>query len=237
MKSNIVLKSEDRNLFGVVVRQETKTNFLNLTDLQNAYNKLQVENGWTEKRADHILYYNKSNQERIFYLLDNQGSINVGFHTFTELVDNQGGIIKYLKAINKYKMSGRGDNRSVWCDPLIWLLCAYEMHPIIYAKTLFWVHDNLVANRIITGDMYIELSKAVSKFDNVDYGKIGRAINYIALNKHEHGIRDTLSSTDLRKIERLETELTWAIENGSFNDYQHLLKYLRNEYVKRWRIK
>ena len=55
MKTNVVLKSADRNLFGLQVRQETKTGFLNLSDLQQVYNKQAEINGWSEKRINEIL--------------------------------------------------------------------------------------------------------------------------------------------------------------------------------------
>jgi hypothetical protein len=34
---NVVMKSQDRNLFGIVVRQSTNGSMLNLSDLQDAY--------------------------------------------------------------------------------------------------------------------------------------------------------------------------------------------------------
>lgn len=53
MKTNIVLKSTDRNLFGVTVRQETKTQFLSVTDLQEAC-KGAERMGRTTHREDSI---------------------------------------------------------------------------------------------------------------------------------------------------------------------------------------
>ena len=56
MKTNIIMTSEqDRNLFGVTIRQETKTGFLNVSDLQEAYTRKRIQEGWSEKRIDHIL--------------------------------------------------------------------------------------------------------------------------------------------------------------------------------------
>ena len=55
METNVTLKSKDRELFGVVIRQETKTGFLNLSDLQEAYTRKRIAEGWSEKRIDNIL--------------------------------------------------------------------------------------------------------------------------------------------------------------------------------------
>jgi hypothetical protein len=49
MKTNIIMNSPDRELFGIKIRQETKTNFLNLSDLQEAYTRARIQNGWSDK--------------------------------------------------------------------------------------------------------------------------------------------------------------------------------------------
>ena len=86
MKTNITMKSEkDRELFGVVIKQETKNGFMSLTDLQEAYTHARVLNGWSDKRIDHIIKQ-VENSERIYYLLKEQGFVNVSIDTFTEMV-------------------------------------------------------------------------------------------------------------------------------------------------------
>lgn len=39
MKTNVVMISKDRDLFGVTIKQDTKTSFMSLTDLQEAYTR------------------------------------------------------------------------------------------------------------------------------------------------------------------------------------------------------
>ncbi len=85
MKSNVVMKSEqDRNLFDYTIRQETKTGFMNLSDLSEAYTRKRIVEGWSEKRIDNIFNY-KDNHERIYYILKNQGVINTSWKGFIEL--------------------------------------------------------------------------------------------------------------------------------------------------------
>ena len=67
MKTNVTLQSTDRNLFGVTIRQETRTRFLSLTDLQIAYDNIRTKEGWSERTVDKILR-NKINHERGFIL-------------------------------------------------------------------------------------------------------------------------------------------------------------------------
>lgn len=69
MKTNVVLNSPDRELFGVKIRQESKTQMLNLSDLQEAYTVARVQNGWNNKGQLQDIICQKENQERIYYIL------------------------------------------------------------------------------------------------------------------------------------------------------------------------
>ena len=55
MKTNVTMKSSDRNLFGVIIKQHTKNSFVSVTDLQNAYEKARWQYGWSDKRINDIL--------------------------------------------------------------------------------------------------------------------------------------------------------------------------------------
>lgn len=71
MNTNITMKSEDRKLFNVIIRQETKTNFLNVSDLTTAYENERVGKGWSVKRVDNVLA-SIDNAERIYYILQKE---------------------------------------------------------------------------------------------------------------------------------------------------------------------
>lgn len=43
MKTNVTMMSNDRKLFGVTIRQDTKNQFLSITDLQEAYTRARIE--------------------------------------------------------------------------------------------------------------------------------------------------------------------------------------------------
>lgn len=51
------MRSKDRILFDVVIRQDTKDSFLNLSDLNKAYARAREINGWSIKHLDDILYH------------------------------------------------------------------------------------------------------------------------------------------------------------------------------------
>lgn len=228
MKTNITMKSEkDRELFGVVIKQETKTGFMSLTDLQEAYTHARVLNGWSDKRIDHIIKQ-VENSERIYYLLKEQGFVNVSIDTFTEMVEKDG-MIKVLKKAGVYRTTGRGENKTVMCNPYIWVLVAMELNPQLYAKVVTWLTDKLILNRIEAGNMCKALNSALYKTKNTDFSKIAIELNKKVFGKHEAGIRNTRSKEELEKLYRLEDRLAFAIDRGYIKSTEEIIKAIRGE--------
>lgn len=98
MKTNVVMISKDRDLFGVTIKQDTKTSFMSLTDLQEAYTRKRIQEGWNDKRIENILS-NKESAERIYYILEKQGyMIETGFPVFMEMVEKES-LIKVMKSL------------------------------------------------------------------------------------------------------------------------------------------
>lgn len=217
MKTNVTMMShEDRTLYGVVIRQETKTGFMSLTDLQEAYTHARVLNGWKDYRISHV-FESESNHERIYYLMKEQGFIKAGFPEFMERVQNEG-ITKVLKAFGVYKTTGRGENKRVMCNPYIWVLVAMELNPQLYAKVVTWLTDRLILNRIEAGNFYKSLSSALRTVNNPDYKAIAIALNKKIFGRHEIGIRNTASEKELDELARLEDRIAFAIERGYIRD-------------------
>lgn len=213
MKTNITMLSEkDRNLFGVIIRQETKTNFLSLTDLQEAYVHARVLNGWCEKQITKILNF-EENAERIYYLLYEQQIIKSSLMLFMKDVKNFG-ITKVLKQSGAYRTTGRGENKQVMCNPYIWLLVAMELNPMLYAKVVVWMTDTLIINRIEAGNFYKSLSSALYKIPNPDYKKIAVNLNIAIFGKHETGIRNKANKEQLEELARLEDNIAFSINSG-----------------------
>lgn len=233
MKTNVVMKSEsDRNLFGIVIRQETKTGFLNLSDLQKAYEKQRIIDNWSEKRIDHI-FTTESNTERIFYILKEQSFINVSFDTFMQSINDYGSLFKYLKKINVYKTTGARQTKTTWCNPYLWMLAALEMHPAIYGKTVIWLTDKLIINRIEAGNFYKGLTSAISKLQNVDYVKLAKALNYVVFGRHETGIRNFANQKELKELEQLEQNIAFAIDMGYIKTFDSAIDELRKMYIQK----
>lgn len=223
MRTNIVMNSPDRELFGIIIRQETKTGFFNLSDLQEAYTRARVLNGWSQKGHFQDIVTQKENLERIYCLLDELKIINSGFSEFIKNAEEIG-ILKYLKQIQVYRTTGARQNKSTWCHPAIWTMIALELNPRIYAKVSIWISDKLILNRIEAGNFYKGLSRAVTKFENVDYVKLAKALNYKIFNKHETGIRNLATKEQLEKLYQLESNLAFSIDMGFINSFDKCIE-------------
>ena len=215
------MNSPDRELFGIKIRQETKTNFLNLSDLQEAYTRARIQNGWSDKEYQQIIQQ-KENFERIYYILKETEVINLDFSRFIEGA-NEIGIIKYLKKLNVYKTVGARHTKSTWCHPYIWALIAMELNPFLFAKIAIWLGDKLILNRIEAGNFYKDLSKAVAKLSNVDYSKLAKALNYKIFGRHETGIRNLATKEELQRLTQLESNLAFAIDMGLLKSFDNVI--------------
>lgn len=232
MKTSVVLNSRDRELYGVTIRQDTKTQFLSVTDLQEAYTRARIERGWNEKRISNILSNNES-AERIYYILEKQGVIKTGFPAFIEEVKNKS-LVDVLKKYGVYKTTGARGNKHVSCNPYIWVLLALELSPEIYATVVMWLTDNLIINRIEAGDKYNALCRSASKFPDVDYRAIAKGLNYIVFNVHETLIRNTATQDELKELDLTQHSLSVMIDMGFITSFGQLLSVMRDMYKKKW---
>jgi hypothetical protein len=235
MKTNVVLKSSDRELFGVTIRQETKTGFLNLSDLQQAYNKQSELEGWSNKNIQEVLSY-KENYYRVFYLLEKQGIINSSLNEFIEDVEKQT-LIKILKKNKAYKTTGARQTKTTWCNPYVWVLVAMEMNPKLYGEVIMWLTDKLIINRIEAGNFYKELSKQLCekfKADGDMYKNTGRALNFCIFNRHETNMRNDASAKELKELEYLEKHLSDSISAGFIKTYDEMITYLKKVWANKF---
>jgi hypothetical protein len=226
MKTNIILESQSRNLFGQIVRQQTKEGMLNLSDLQEAYTIARVKNGWVEKNISRIM---ENDKETLFYLLEKQGIINIPMCSFIESINNQG-FAKYMKTLGVYKTTGARNTKTVWVNPYIWVMVAMELNPIFKAEVIGWLTDSLIINRIEAGNFYKELSRAMSKFKDVNYVQVAKALNYCIFGKHETGLRNLATKEELKELERLESRLAFAIDMDYIKTFDELIIELQKVY-------
>ena len=232
MKTNVILSSSDRVLFGTTIRQETKTGFLNLSDLQDAYDKERFKNGWSERRIESITA-SQDFKERSFYLLKRQGLIETSFLAFIEDVESQG-IVRVLKKSNAWVSKGARQTRTTWANPYIWVMIAMEMNPKLYAEVVIWLTDQLIINRIEAGNFCKALNTSIVKFnpDGAQYMTLAKALNHIVFGKHETGIRNTGAKEQLKELASLEEKMAFVIDMNYINSFDMLLSELRKLYKK-----
>ena len=225
MKTNQVLKSSDRDLFGVTIRQNTKDGMLSVTDLQKAYEKARFMHGWSD-RTYHTVIDTIDFKERLFYILKERNLINLGIHGFMEMVKEES-FIKVAKGLGVWKTTGRGVNKQVVADPYVWVLMAMEMNPMLYAKVVIWLTDTLIFDRIEAGTEFIPMNAAIKKIvKKPNYPEYARLINQKVFGKHIRGIRNLASAKQLKKIADIEKFVTNAIEIGLVDNEKKLINVL-----------
>jgi hypothetical protein len=222
MKTNVVLSSTDRELFGITIRQNTKDGFLSVSDLQNAYEKARWQYGWSERSVSWIMQ-TQDFKERVFYLLDNQGFIKVNINTFIEMVDREG-ITKVLKGLGVYKTTGARETKMTMANPYIWVLLAMELNPMIYAKVVMFLTDSLIFDRIDAGNEYKPMNSRIKGIIvEPDYAKYARLINTKVFGLHQSGMRNIASSKELRKIADIEKYVIKCIEQKFITNEEQLI--------------
>jgi len=237
MKNNVTLNSIDRELFGVRIKHRTKPNMLCLTDLANVYETQRVIHNWHKRDLTKMLNVKESpdNAERIYYVLYDRGLVNLALAKFIEECENKT-LIKVLKEYGVYKTTGKGENKLVFASPDIFVLLGLELNPIFYAKTVIWLSDSLVKNRINAGDENNVLTSIMCKKWSPDasvYANVNRALNYIVYGRHERGIRNESNADLLKEMEKLQNNYSFSIDCGYIKTVDDLMNELRDEYCKR----
>ena len=227
MKTGVIMKSGDRLLFNTIIRQDTKTGFFNLSDLQHCFEQLVVEKGWVNKNIREVLA-RRENVERIYYILNQQNVVNYDISYFMEVVKNKG-IATTLKSLSQYRTTGARNTKTVWCNPYIWIVLALELSPEFYANAVVWLTDQLIINRIEAGDFCVALNASIQKFKPTgdQYMQLAKALNHIVFGEHLAGIRNTGNRSQLKELSALEEKMAFAIDMGFINSFDDLLKNLR----------
>jgi hypothetical protein len=227
MKTKVVLKSSDRDLFGVVIKQETQTSFLSVTDLQKAYEKARWAYGWSDRRVSDVMG-SIDTKERVYYILKERDLVKAEISVFMEMVEKEG-ITKVLKGLGLYKTTGRGENKTVMADPYVWMLLAMELNPMLYAKVVVWMTDTLMFDRVDAGNEFLPMNAAIKSVCHApDYPRFARAINIKVFGEHKTAMRNLASAKELRKIADIEKFITNAIKQGWLKTEDSIAEAIQN---------
>lgn len=165
MKTQVIMK---RELFGVEISQQSKTEFFSATELISAGNKWRIANGYS---AFNLSQYLKSSSFIEFK---------------TELEKKYGNVMSV----------GRGRNGQTWVHPLLFIDIALAINSKLKIEVYEWLFDNLIKFRNDSGDSYKQMSAAIylrytNKRDFHNY--IQKVANYI---KAELKVDDWQKATD-----------------------------------------
>jgi hypothetical protein len=232
MKNKGSLTHIRKEVFGIEIREQKDTGFLNLSDLYQAYEYARVEHGWKEKRIDQVLNYDL-NKKRTYYILKNIGIIDISLTEF--LINGDTNYIQYLKDLGVYKTTGARNTKTTWCNPYIWIAAALELNPMFYAKTVTWLVDASKMVEILSEQLTSILKTSLNKLsvDNKRENIIIRAINYIIFGNNNPDVRSMASDEKRKKLRSLEMNISFLIDGGHIKTYDDLLEALRNLYKKK----
>lgn len=242
MKTNVLLKSESRELLGRPISVMSKDGFVCITEVMEALSQKRASMGLEPKRLDHLMA-TSSFQEKMSALIKelniNVLSLDVRNRTFKDNALN----IKKLIDLRQYGMAyrrGRGKDQKWFVNPYFFVMIALELDPEIYAKVILWLTDNFIEDRNMAGEIYIKMCKSVSflvKDKNELSDKIrivAKAINFIVFNKHEDGIRNFATKNELNEIISIENAVSTIIDGGFIHSFEELRGYLGKEWKKKW---
>ena len=225
MKNNVVLKSTDRNLFGITIEQNTKDYFLSVSSLQKAYDVARWQYGWSDRKVADIMQ-TKEFKERVFYILESKGFIKTNILGFMDMIEKEG-IAKVLKGLGVYKTTGARQTKQTYCNPYIWILLALELNPMIYANVVIWLTDTLVFDRIEAGTEYMPMNSKIKEIiPNPNYQTYAKLINKKVFGKHVAGMRNLASANELRQIADVEKQIITAIDMKWIKNEKGLIEFL-----------
>jgi len=136
MKTSVVMH---RELLGMTVRQDSKTEMFNANDMHKIGNEHRKTNGMTEKQL--ASYFDLDSTTELLNAIC--------------LEDN-------LK-LDDVKHSKRGKNGGTWVHPVLFVDMAMWYSPKLKAKIIKWVIDGLLSARNESGESFKEMNKHLTK--------------------------------------------------------------------------
>lgn len=131
-------------------------------------------------------------------------------------------------------LSRKGKSGGTWVHPYLFIDFAMWLNPSFKLQVIKFVYDQLIEYRHSAGDLYVGLSKAISRFNNVDYRQVAKGLNYIVFGKHTAGIRNEATQEQLQKLTDLEKNLAFSISMGTIETYSELIDLMRKMYHQIW---
>lgn len=207
MKTAVVMVRQDMN--GLVIRQNSKNQFFNATDLIDSYNSKNGEG----KRVQN--YLDNDSTKRFIIALAEAETLNNSNSS-----DLENGLIE----------TKRGKNGGTWMHPYLFIDLAMWLSPEFKVTVIKWVYDNLIKIRNEAGDTFKEVNNALfdAKPNSAPYvyANEARMINKIVFGSQDSGQRNLATEDQLNLLKSLQKADVQLIKEGKdyFERYTELSK-------------
>lgn len=132
--------------------------------------------------------------------------------------------------------ASRGKNAGTWMHPFLFIDFAMWINPKFKLQVIKFVHDQLIEFRHDAADHYKELSAAAVRFNDIDFGKMAKGLNYVAFGRHQKGIRQSATPDQLKELNVLQKQLAFACDMGYITSFENLLEEMRKLFHQRYRL-
>lgn len=206
MKTNVNIV---RKLNDFEVIQRTKDSMFNATLLLKQWNE---STGMKKEIRD--FFDNKQTEEFIKVLI------------IEENLD--GGNSPYVKS-----KASRGTNVGTWMHPYLFIKFAMWINPKFEYHVIKFVYDQLIQDRILSGDHYNKLCSALSRFQETEYREVGKILNYIVFNEHKSERRNSATPEQQNDLKQVTRDLCHYIEIGFVRTWEQFKDAAKLEWRKR----
>lgn len=217
MKTNVNMV---RKMGAFDVTQRTKDGFFNATKLMSDWNIYSGQ----KKNINHFAE-NKQTIEFIEALIEDNNNIQ-NYETPNNQVISKSNV--------RTERNGKRIAGQIWYTPILFIKFAMWLNPKFEVQVIKFVYDNLMAFRNNAGDNYVGLTNAVSKFKNVNYAQLAKGLNWIVFNRHEKGIRQTATETQLNELTEIQKKLAFAVDLGYIKTFDELINEMRRIWHLKW---
>lgn len=118
--------------------------------------------------------------------------------------------------------------------PFLFIDFAMWINPKFKLSVIKFVYDQLIKQRNNAGDNYISLSASGVKLKGYDFREVAIAMQWIVFNKRGKNLRQTANEQQLQELNKLQSDLSFLIDNSYITSYSQLLKDMRKMYNKKY---
>lgn len=205
MKTAVIM---NRDLSGMAVRQNSKTQFFNANDLIELYNSAHGD----DKKIHHYLA-NDSTKRFIDALMADSNTRNSG--------DLENGTME----------TKRGKNGGTWMHPYLFIDFAMWLSPEFKVSVIRWVYDNVIKLRNECGDKFKDVNEALFELKPnsapFTYSNEANMINKLVFGTVDKGQRNLASEKQLELLKQMQRLDVGLIKSGKdyYERYEELKKY------------